>query len=101
MTEEQEVKKAQVRVHLRPYDDPDAEDYHGNLTAVGVTQDEVVLMFGRMLPSATPPDSGEMEFPPQLRVTVPIRIARNLLGQLGQQLQAHAKATEEERGKES
>ena len=95
MTEEQEFRTAKVTIHLRPYDSPDAQDYHANLTAVATTQDEVILVFGRMLPTATPPDSGEMEFPPQLRVTVPVRIARNFHAQLGQQLQARDKVDQE------
>lgn len=100
MTEEQEVKTTALRVRLHPYDNPDAEDYYANLTGVAGTPDEVILLFGRILPNDTPPKSGEKKLSPRLRVTLPIRMARNLLGQLGQIFQAREKIEQDKSSQE-
>ena len=100
MTEDQEPRIVPLRINLRPSDSPDAQDYYANLTGVVSTQDEIVLMFSRLLPSSTPPESAEVECPPELRVTVPLRIARNLLEQIANQLKARQQAIDEYARKE-
>ncbi len=85
MTEEQEVRKAQVTIHLDPFDDPNADDVYVNLTGVANTQHEVILMFARVLPPTTAPKGGKLAIAPTLRVTMPPGTARHLLEQLQQQ----------------
>ncbi len=101
MTDEQKPEKHFMKVNLRPFEHPDADDYYANLTGVATMQHEIILLFGRVLPLASAPESGEMDTPPQVRVTLATETARSLLEQLRMQLDARDKVDDEDRRKEA
>ena len=87
MAEKEEVTVRSVTIHLRPFEDPGAQDYYMNLTGVVNMQHEVILMFARALPVTRVPKSREVNVAPQLRVALPCEAARHLLAQLTQQIE--------------
>ena len=80
-----------TRVHVRvtPVDAPEASEYYANVTGVGITQSDLVMLFARMLPLEVAPDRGEIQVEPHLRVIMPVSAAQNLVRQLQEQLGKH------------
>jgi hypothetical protein len=102
VSEDPEAKFGQAKVSIGPFDHPDAEDHYANMTGVGITRSEVVLVFGQIFPEAIRSvDGGPFRLTPRLRVTLPVAGAQNLLSQLTQQLGVQEKLEDELRRKES
>ncbi len=88
MAHDDAASDGRIRVKVTPIDSPDAEEYYANITGVGMTQADFVLLFGRMLP----PDqsrAGDIQIKPRVRILIPLFAARHLVRQLQEQINKH------------
>jgi hypothetical protein len=88
----------QVTINIAPIGDPDAEDYYGNLTGVGTTPTDIVLVFAQLVPEAKMPDADVIEVRPRVRITLPPAAAARLREQLEQQLSLRSSIEAELKG---
>jgi len=75
-----------VRVELEPFSEPTAADYYANMVGVGFTQDDMVLLFGQLLPLAPVDEETRIKLVPRLRVTLPARAAEDLAKKIHEML---------------
>jgi hypothetical protein len=75
-----------VRVELEPFSEPTAADYYANMVGVGFTQDDLVLLFGQVLPLASVSGDNSIKVAPRLRVTLSARAAADLAKKIHEML---------------
>jgi hypothetical protein len=80
----------QVTFNIAPIGDPGAQDFYGNLTGVGTTPTDIVLVFAQLVPEAKMPDADAIDIRPKVRITLPPAAAARLREQLEQQLSLRA-----------
>jgi hypothetical protein len=85
MSEARKELGQKVTFHITPFDAPEAADFYANVTGVGNTALEVVLVFSQLLPEASVSGLGVVAVRPKLRVSLPPSAAKVLLDQLTQQ----------------
>ncbi len=79
-----------VQIELGPFDSSEAEDFYGNLTGVGCTQHDVVLVFGRAFPGMQlMPDKEKYQVRPSVRISMSHLAAGILHKQLGEELEKY------------
>ena len=95
MSEMRKPLGQKVTFHITPFDAPEAADFYANVTGVGNSALEVVLVFAQLLPEAAVSGLGVVAVPPKLRVSLPPTAAKVLLDQLSQQLEQRVRLEDE------
>jgi len=95
MSEVSRPAAKKVMFHVTPFDDPEAADFYANVTGVGNTPLEVVLVFSQLLPEAAVSQLGVVALRPKLRVSLPSSAAKVLLRQLSEMLEQRVQLDEE------
>jgi hypothetical protein len=81
-----------MQVTIAPFDDPDTPSVYANMTGVGTTGHDVVVLFAQAVPLGGSPLANKVTLKPLLRVTMSPEAARHLVGQLGDQLRRRDEA---------
>jgi hypothetical protein len=83
---EKRVEAREVQFRVTPFDAAEAQDFYANLTGVGNSVAEMVLVFAQAYPEPKLSEGEPIRVAPKVRVTLPVEAARNLLRQLTDQL---------------
>ena len=86
-----EQRLRQITFNVEPFDSPGAADYYANLTGVGCTPSEIVLVFAQALPGRQGTEE-VMSVAPKVRVSLTPSAASKLLEQLSEIIGLHRTA---------
>lgn len=84
----------QITVYLGPFD-AHVPEFYANLSALAISGQELILLFGKALPGLEPDQNGQYKLPPSVRIIMPLSHLPDLFNKLSVHLQRLQKAVDE------